>query len=115
MRHHRGADDADGDEHHSFLAQPRRKQGPTDFQKLRLGLRQDEEFDEVASADSHHQQQNERFDGSHSEPLQGQQQQYIQPCDEHGPEERDVEHEVQRDSAAEHFGQVAGGNGNFAK
>ena len=51
VRHHGRADDADGDVQHPGLAKVRRDQRAAHFQEAGLGLRQDEDLDEVADAD----------------------------------------------------------------
>ena len=50
----------------------------------------------------------------HAQPLQGQQQQHVEGGDEDGPEERNVEEQVDRHGAAQHLGQVAGRDGDLA-
>ena len=53
----------------------------------------------------------DRLDEPHAEALKSQQQEHIEGGDEDGPEERDVEEQIERDGAAEHLGQVAGADG----
>ena len=70
VRHHRRADDADGDVDHAAW----RKRGVTSArpisEKAGPGLRQYENFDEVADGDGRDQHQHDRFDGAHAEALQ---------------------------------------------
>ena len=115
VRHHRRADDADGHVHHSRLAKVRRDQRLSHLQEAGLGLRQNEDLDEVADADGGDQQHHDGLDGPHPEPLQGQQQQHVEAGDDDRPEQRDVEQQVERDGAAQHLGQVAGADGHFAQ
>ena len=115
VRHDGRADDADGDVDHAGLAEVRRDQGAAHLQKAGLGLRQDEDLDEVADADGRHQQQHDRLDRAHAEALQRQQQQHVEAGDDHRPQQRDVEEQIERDRAAQHFGQVAGADGDFAQ
>ena len=42
------------------------------------------------------------------------QQQHVEAGDDDGPEQRDVEQQVEGDGAAQHFGQVAGADRDFA-
>ena len=63
---------------HPCLPETRRHQRAPHLQKTRLGLRQDEDLDEVANADRRDQQQDHGLDGAHPETLQRQQQQYVQ-------------------------------------
>ena len=114
VRHDGGADDADGDVDHSFLAEAGVQQGASHRAKVRPGLRQNEDLDEVARADRRHQNEDERFDDPHAEALKRQQQQHVQRRDDHGPEERDGrEEKVDGDGAAQHFGQVARHDGDL--
>ena len=84
------------------------------FQKTRPGLRQDENLDEIATCDRRNQHQDDRFDLPHPESLKRQQQQHVAGGDDHGPENRDVEEQIDRNRAAQHFGQIAGADGQFA-
>ena len=47
--------------------------------------------------------------------MQGEQQEDIETGDDDGPEQGNVKHEVERDGAAEHFREIAGADGHFAK
>ena len=46
--------------------------------------------------------------------LQSQQQKHVEPGNNDGPEQRDVEQQIESDGAAEHFGQIAGPNSHLA-
>ena len=87
------------------------------LQKAGLGLRDDENFDEVAEGDGRDQHQHDGLDVPHAVSLQGEQEQHVAGGDDHGPEEGDVVvgEQVDGDGAAEDFGQVAGADRQFAK
>ena len=93
----------------------RREQCASHLQKTGLRLRKDENFDEVANADGRDQQQNNGLDRPHPEPLQAQQQQHIQARNDDGPKQRDVKQQIERHGAAEHFGQIARADRQFAQ
>ena len=115
MGHDGSSDDANGDVEHSCMPETREEKSPPHLQEGRSCLRQDEDLDVVADADGGDEEQNNCLDGPHPGPLEGQQQQHIEPGDDDRPEERNVKHEVNRHRAAQHFGQVAGSDGDLAK
>ena len=102
------------DVEHARLTKARRQPARAHLQKARLRLRKHEDLDEVADRDCRDQQQNDGLDGAHAKPLQGQQQQHVEAGDDDRPEQRDVEQQIERDGAAQHFGQVAGADRHFA-
>ena len=59
------------------------------------------------------QRDHQRLNVAEAPALHQQNQQHVQPGDEHAVEERNVEEQVQRDGRADHFGQVAGGDGDL--
>ena len=115
VRHHRRADDPDRHVNHSVCRKPGVISARPISQKAGLRLRQHENLDEVADRDRHDQHQHDRLDRPHSEALQGQQQQHVQAGNDDGPEQRNVEQQIERDRAAEHFRQVAGADRQFAQ
>ena len=76
---------------HALLAESRREKGLTHFQEAGLGLRQDENLDEITNADGGDEDEDDRLDEPHPQPLQGQQQQHVEGGDEDGPEARGCE------------------------
>ncbi len=89
-------------------------QGFRHFEEAGLRFGQNENLDEVADGDGGDQQQNYGFDGAHSETLEGEQKKDVDSGDDDGPEERDMEEQVESDGAAEDLGQIAGSDGQFA-
>ena len=83
--------------------------------KIRTRLRQDEDFDEEAHSNGCHQQEDNRFDGPHAKTLETKKEQHVQAGDDHTPEQRDMEKEVERHSASQNFGEFAGTDGDFGK
>ena len=92
-------------------AQPRDQAGHH-FREHGLG---EQDLDEEAAADDRDQRQDERFHGADAEALQPQQQQRVGGGEQHADEQRNVEQQVEADGRAQHFGQIAGGDGDFAE
>ena len=111
VRHHRGAEDADGDVQllagqdvgHKPRRNPRRR---------RLTK---ENLDQEADPDDQPQRQDEGLQLADAEMLDQQQQQHVAAGDQHAPENGNAEQQIQPDGRAQHFGQIAGGNGDFAQ
>src|SRR5208283_2109600 len=108
------ADDSDGDVEHASLAEVRRNQGLSHREETGLCLREDKDFDEVTDGDGGDQQQNHGFNAAHSKLLKSEEEENVDSGDDDGPEQRDVEHQVEGDRAAEDFGEVAGADGDLA-
>src|SRR5690242_464204 len=114
MRHHGGADDADGDVQHSRLTEVRRNQRPPHLQKAGMSLGENKNLDKVAHRDGRDEHKNYGLNGAHSKALQGQQQQDVEPSDDHRPEQWDMEQQVEGHRASQDFGEIAGADGDLA-
>src|SRR6185437_15089167 len=108
VRHDGRANDSDGNIDHPSVAEIRRDQSPTHLQKIGVRLWQYKNLNQVTNGDGRDQDQHDRLNSAHSVTLQGQQQQNIQASDDYRPQQRNVEHQIESDRAAEYFGKVAG-------
>src|SRR5690348_16918829 len=104
VRHDGRANDSDGDVDHSDVAKIRRDQGLAHLQKIGMGLRQNKNLNQVTNGNGRNQNEDNGLDRAHSVTLQGKQQQNIETGNDHGPQQRNVEHQGESDSAAEDFG-----------
>ncbi len=110
MRHHGRAEDGDGeiettaiDARHQAVEQ-------------RAGRRvRPEDLDSEAGRHDRDQRKDEGLDGANAEALEPEQQQRIGGGEDDADEQRNVEEQVERDGRAQHFSQVAGGDGDFRK
>ena len=59
------------------------------------------------------QRDHQRFNVAETPALQQQDQQHIEPGDQHAIKQRNVEKQFERDGRADHLGQVAGGDGDL--
>src|SRR4051794_25310755 len=123
VRHHRRAQDADRDVQHLRVCEDRSagNEALGDTDRIWLG---EEQFDDEARADGGDEQENERLHLADAEALDQQQKEYVKAGDDDGPDERNAVaaeqtqlrgEQVQADRGAEHFGQVAGGDRDFAQ
>src|ERR1044071_2674665 len=94
MGHDCCANDADGDVNHSCLVESRSNESASNLEQGWLGLRQNENLNEIAQTDGCDQQQDDCFECSHTESLQGEQQQHVEASDDDCPKQRDMKHEV---------------------
>ena len=115
VRHHRGANDRDGAIKHAGLGKRGMEQGAAEFEEIGGGLREDKDFEEIAEGDGGDENADGGLKGAHAEALQGQEQENVAAGDDDGPEDRNVEKEVERDGAAKDFGEIAGADGQFAQ
>ena len=113
MGHHGGAEDADGYVEHFLVAQ--------DFgvgNEAASGFPPDwvceEDFVGEAEADAGDERDHEGFDEAEAASLQGEDDEDVGGGEEHAEKQRDVEEEIKSDGGAEDFGEVAGGDGEFA-
>ena len=111
VRHHRGAEDADG--HVELRAGEQVRHEPRGHPRNRRLAQK--HLDEKAAADGCHQHQNEGLELANAKLLNQQQQEHVATGDQNAPENRDAHEQIQADRRAEHFRQIAGGNGDFAK
>ena len=115
VRHHGGADDADGDHERMRIAKPGRSEITAHLGEVRLRRGQDKNLDEITDADGANQHDNDRLDEAHAVALQRQQDEHVKGGDDDSPFERDVEQQVDRHGAAKHLGEVTSGNGDFTE
>src|SRR5258706_11830605 len=80
-----------------------------------MGLGEHEDLDEEANGYGGDKYEDHGFDGAHAEALEGEEKEDIQAGDDHRPEERDVEHEIERDGAAEDFSEITSADGELAE
>ena len=88
------ADDPDGQDEHAGLVQVRVRQGATHFQKARLGLREDKNFNPVTDRNRRNEHADDGFDFPHSQAFQREQQEDVEGRNHHRPEERNVKQQV---------------------
>ena len=82
------------------------------FAPERLG---EKDFVGEAAGNGGDQGDHKRFDQAEAAALQRQDDQDVERGDQHAGEQRQAEEQLQRDGGAQHFGQVAGGDGDFAE
>ena len=110
VRHHRGAQDSDGDVQ-AVAAQARNQPG----EHLRGGRLGPENLDAEAAAHDGDERENERLQGANAEALKPEQEQRIGGRQKDARQQWDMEQQVETDGRAQHLGQVAGGDGDFAQ
>ena len=67
-----------------------------------------------ARGDGANQRNDESFYEAETAALQGKNEENVEPGDEHARQERQAEEQLQGDGRAQNFGEIAGGNGQFA-
>ncbi len=114
MRHHRGADDADGDVQHLRIGDDlgRGDEAAGDLGDRRL--RQDQ-FDQEAAGDDQHQADDKGLEMPEAAVLQVQHHHDVERGQHHAPQQRDAEQQLQRDRGTDHLGQVAGDDRHLAQ
>ena len=113
MRHHRRAQNSDGDVEHGGIGDDGGRGNEKTVQRrpvIRLGKKHLHAEHAQNGAD---ERDHQRLNVAESPALHQQNQQHVQAGDQHAVEERNVEEQFQRDRRADHLGQVAGGNGNL--
>ena len=114
VRHHRRAEDADGDVEH--LAVPQnfcaRDEPEGERAESRLG---EPHLDREGPRDEDDQGNDQRLDVAEAAVLQKKDHQHIERGQAHPPYERESQEQVQRDRRAQHFGEVAGRDRDFAQ
>ena len=110
VRHHGRAQHADGDVE-AGIVQSRHESGG-DGAEYGLG---EPQLDQEASRDDQHQRQDDGFHQPDAVARQPQNQECVERGEQDAGGQRDVEQKVQADGRAQHFGQIAGGDGDFAQ
>ena len=110
VRHHRGAEDAGGQQHalralEAWLQDRLRRQAEIGFAEDR--------FHQVAEPDQRHEAGDHRFQWAEPEALQGQDAEGDHGREQRGREERDAEEQVQADCRAEELGEIGGNRHNL--
>ncbi len=110
MRHHRRAQHADGDIQHGGIGDDRRRRDEEIAQHRPILRPREKHLHAEHRDDGSDQRNHQRFDVAESPALQQQDQQHIEPGNQHAIKQRNVEQQFKRDGRADHFGQVAGRN-----
>jgi hypothetical protein len=112
VRHHRRAEDPDGDEQHVGIADDVRCRHEARDDPGQARLRE-EEFDRKPARNADDERDHHRFEHPEAVLLEHQEDQYVSRRDEHAEEERNAEQQLERDGRPEHFSQVAGRDGDL--
>jgi len=110
MGHHGGAEHSDGDV--EALAADVGNHAEEHLGGDRLG---EDDLDAKAGGHDGDEGEDEGFDVADAETLEPEQQEGIGGGEEDADQKRDVKEEVEGDGGAEHFGQIAGGDGDLAE
>ena len=114
VRHHRGAQDADRDVEHRRVGHDLggRHQSPN---HLRQRGPRHEELHREADRDRADQHDDEGLEPPEPLVLEQEDQQDVEGGEDHAPEQRNAEQQVQRDGRADDLGQIAGRDGDLAE
>ena len=114
MRHHRRAQNADGDEEHLRVLDDFKfwHKAAHDGGELRAG---ENYLGQKTSADEQDECDDQRFDVTKAFVLEKQNHQHIQRGEAHTPDERQTEQQIERDGRADDFRKVAGADGDFTQ
>ena len=114
VRHHRGAEDADRDVEHVAVGEDAggRDHAARDLAEHRA---RQPELDGERPGDEDDERDDERFDVAEAAVLQVEDDEHVERRQADAPDERQAEQQVERDGGAEHLGEVAGGDGDFAE
>ena len=105
MRHHRRAEDADGEQHRAAALELGQDGVPADRAEIRPRL---EELDDVTGADREHDHADRRLERSEAEPLQAEDQERGDRGQHRRREEPDPEEQVHAERRAEELGEIGG-------
>jgi hypothetical protein len=114
MRHHRRAEDADGDVEHVAVVQQLVARDKSGEDAGQAGLRP-EKFRGEAEADGGDEHRDEGLDVAEALVLQIEHGEHVGAHDEAARDERDAEEQLQADGGADDLGEVARGDGDFAE
>ena len=112
MRHHRGPEDADGDEEFSRVGD-HGWGGDESAEEGRYVGPGEEELEAEACGDRADEDDDQRLDVTESLLLEQKQKKDVERGDENAPDQRNVEEEIQRDGRSDHLCQITGGNAHF--
>ena len=113
MRHHGRAQDADRDVQFVGILENRRARQKTRQHSARVRLG-NQNLEQEATRDRRDERNHQRFEQAKSLVLHVQHDQYVEGGNDDAPWQRNAEQQVQRDRRADDFGEVAGGDRDFA-
>ena len=114
VRHHRRAENADGDVQHIWIGDDLGHRHEAREDVADGGLRHCD-LDEEAAGDDQQQAEDESFQVAEAPLLQEKNDQDVQRGQADAPHQRDAEEQLQRDGRADHLGEVAGDNRQFTE
>ena len=114
VRHHRGAEDADGDVQHLRVAQDAAARDEAGGDRGEIGAREPH-LDGERPGDGQDEPDDERFDVAEAAVLQEEDDEDVERRQRDAPRERHVKEEVERDGGADDFGEVARRDGDLAE
>ena len=113
VRHHRSAEDADGDVQHFAIAKDFKPRNKTD-----CGFAPDwlceKNFIGKARCNGNDQRHHESLDQPKAAPLQRENDQHVERGDQYAGDQRKSEQQLERDGGAKNFSEVTSGDRNFA-
>ena len=112
VRHHRRADDPEGDDQRAHARQAGNERSARDGSPI--GPRE-QNLEQEAAEHGAHQGEDDRLDLSEAEAGEPQQHEHVEPGDEHAELQRQVEQQVQGDGRADDLGEVAGDDRDLAE
>ena len=112
VRHHRGAEDADGDVEHVRIAQDFRGGHEAAEHPAQVRPRQ-EELDGEAAGDPENEGDDDALEDAEAVLLHEQHDEHVERGDDDARHERDAEEQVERDGGADHLREVARRDGDF--
>ncbi len=110
MRHHRSAQDADGDVEHQRIVQDARLRHKHSMERQSPLRTREKHLQAKADADGRRQRDDDGLNVAEAAVFQQQQQQHVKAGDDHADDQRDMKQQLQRDGRTDYLGQVAGGN-----
>ena len=113
VRHHRGAEDTDGDVEHVAVPHDLQMRHEAGGDARQLGARQPELHGE-RSGDHQDEADDECFDVAEATVLEEEDDEDVERSQAHAPDERQTEQQVQCNGGSDDFGEVAGA-GDFAE
>ena len=106
VRHHRRAEDADGDEQHVGIARDLRVRHQRAQHAAQVGARQ-RQLDRERTGDAEDEQHHQHLDVAEAVLLQVEHQQHVERGEADAPEERDAEEQIQRNRRADDLREIA--------
>ena len=113
VRHHRCAQDSDGDVEHLGVGDDRGRGNEEVMQHRPVVGAGEEHLHAEHPRDGADQRDHQRLNVAEAPALHQENQQHVEAGDQHAIEERNVEEQVQGDGRADDLGQIACGDGDF--